>query len=276
MIQLNFTSPLNKPLKISSIGLASVSSIMFLLLFSILLGTGIAYFGLSGIGEMRKDYHIGQNRQPIEAEIHGECRTRKLFFTSCKVTIVHENGSVKKSFDFLSFGNDGFSVQAITNRNNPQQVTLDLAADKMMARVGFVAFMAITGLGLMGTGLFTILVVMPRNKQILARLNQSSSQPWRLVLVQPKSLTSGTAIYQVKHQGKMVKLSAHFGKKAQPFLATDKDDNVYLVAFAPNKGGVPVVVDADLSVIDHADAGEKAMLADVMNQAIQDAGYVVV
>ncbi|MDK4684342.1 hypothetical protein QDY71_07575 [Kingella negevensis] len=131
-----------------------------------LFGALVAYFGLSEIGGIRKDYRIGQNSEVIDAQIDGRCRARKLFFVSCDVVITHENGITKKEFSYIGMTGD-IEVQAIANRYRPEQVTLDIAADKIMARGFYVMFIAGIGLGMLGLGLFTAFVVMPRHKQIL-------------------------------------------------------------------------------------------------------------
>ena len=42
------------------------------------------------------DYKIGQAYHAIDADIKGECKTRKAIFTDCKATIRHDGHSVEK------------------------------------------------------------------------------------------------------------------------------------------------------------------------------------
>ncbi|MDK4688192.1 hypothetical protein [Kingella negevensis] len=80
----------------------------------------------------------------------------------------------------------------------------------------------------------------------------------------------------MKFQGKEVPLPANFGKDKFSFLVIDNEQNLYLAAFMPAKGGTPVVVDLGLTVIKNLDTADRASLQASMVQAIEEAGYCTV
>ena len=64
----------------------------------LLAAAGIAWWVANMGKAIYADYKIGQAYHAIDADIKGECKTRKAIFTDCKATIHHDGHSVEKTF----------------------------------------------------------------------------------------------------------------------------------------------------------------------------------
>ena len=110
------------------------------------------------------DYKIGQAYHAIDADIKGECKTRKAIFTGCKATIRHDGHSVEKTFAFFDFTSGDYTVTAIAANDNPANITLDIAVDKIMNRAVFtLMFLAAVLLGLWHA-FYGLLITLPRSR----------------------------------------------------------------------------------------------------------------
>ena len=100
----------------------------------LLAAAGIAWWVANMGKAIYADYKIGQAYHAIDADIKGECKIRKAIFTDCKATIRHDGHSVEKTFAFFDFTSGDYTVTAIAANDNPANITLDIAVDKIMNR----------------------------------------------------------------------------------------------------------------------------------------------
>ena len=133
------------------------------------------------------DYKIGQAYHSIDADIKGECKTRKAIFTDCKATIHHDGHSVEKTFAFFDFTSGDYTVTAIAANDNPANITLDIAVDKIMNRAVFALMFLAAVLLCLWLALYGLFITLPRSRALLAGLNRKEAQPWQLTEIERRS-----------------------------------------------------------------------------------------
>lgn len=219
--------------------------------------------------EIYQDYQIGQHAVPVNAQIDGECSTRKSIFTSCKTTITYRDHTVKKSFSFFGTGGDIYA-RAVADANDPSRLTLDVAVEKVGNRSMGVLLLGGLGLLMIGAAFYVALVRVPRYRRILAAINRPEAQPWQLAAV--PCLSTGNAgkdaVYQAEIDGKTHKIGLSFGKQEnRAWTFQTPGGQHYLLAFVPNGGGVPVALDRKLLAVAGLNKEEKSKLAAELKRA---------
>ncbi|WP_156503442.1 hypothetical protein [Eikenella longinqua] len=244
---------------------------MALVALLLMLPVGVVFAVWQGYtaAEIYQDYQIGQHAVPVNARIDGECTIRKAIFTSCNTTITHRGRTVEKSFSFFGTGGDIYA-RALADANDPSRLTLDVAVEKVGNRsVGVLLFGGL-GLFMIGAAFYVVLVRVPRYRRILDAINCPEAQPWQLAAVPCLHIGNAgkDAVYQAEIEGQTRKIGLGFGKKDNgAWTFEGRSGQVYLLAFLPHGGGVPVALDRKLVSVTGLDKSEKAQLAAALQQA---------
>ena len=169
--------------------------------------------------------------------------------------------SWEKSFFFIDFGTEkSFSVQAIVSNSDPNQVTLDLAAGKIMNRVLLDAAIAVIGLFLVYFTLRALFVNLPRLLALLRRLNRAEAQPWQLTTVDAVVKGDRLTHFTADINGRECNINIDLGKRMEPWLLDVSGDTARLLAFAPRDGGAAVPFDRKLKAIGGLSKSERQAL----------------
>lgn len=252
----------NKPLKLTKIA-QNFAMTAFLGLLMLLGGAGIGWWQYGVAQDIYADHLISKNPQVLEnADIDGECKTRKFAFTDCKATIRDQGKTYQKSFSFFDSSNDGYEVMAVADASNPNRVTLDLAIDKIGNRIGFLAFFVAVALLMLWAGIYILFVGLPRQRRAIAAFNAPGAQPWQTVAVATNKQGNK---YAVELDGKTRNIVLQFGKN-KPWVIGEHDDGLLLLGIAPKNGGIPVPLDQKLSAISGLGKAERQALIAHINQ----------
>ena len=259
-----------KRLKMKRIGVNNPVRAVIAALFLLLVAAGIAWWVADMGKAIYADYKIGQAYHAIDADIKGECKTRKAIFTGCKATIRHDGHTVEKTFAFFDFSSGDYTVTAIAANDNPANITLDIAVDKIMNRA-VLALMFLAALLLcLWLALYGLFITLPRSRALLAGLNRKEAQPWQLTEIEANQKGDKIVSYLVEHNGKTVKIGLNFGK-ASPWIVGDHDGSPLLLAFAPRDGGAAVPFDDELKSIGGLNKSERrAFIEKIKNAVLTD------
>ena len=235
----------------------------------LLAAAGIAWWVANMGKAIYADYKIGQAYHAIDADIKGECKTRKAIFTDCKATIHHDGHSVEKTFAFFDFTSGDYTVTAIAANDNPANITLDIAVDKIMNRAVFALMFLAAVLLCLWLALYGLFITLPRSRALLAGLNRKEAQPWQLTEIEATRKGDRATSYLAEHNGKTVKIGLNFGK-GSPWITGDNGDRLTLLAFAPKDGdGAPVPFDDQLKSIGGLNKNERrALIEQIKNAAL--------
>ena len=237
----------------------------------LLAAAGIAWWVANMGKAIYADYKIGQAYHAIDADIKGECKIRKAIFTDCKATIRHDGHSVEKTFAFFDFTSGDYTVTAIAANDNPANITLDIAVDKIMNRA-VLALMFLAALLLcLWLALYGLFITLPRSRALLAGLNRKEAQPWQLTEIEATRKGDRATSYLAEHNGKTVKIGLNFGKGSPWITVGDHDGNPLLLAFAPRDGGAAVPFDDELKSIGGLNKSERrAFIEKIKNAVLTD------
>ena len=259
-----------KRLKMKRIGVNNPVRAVIAALFLLLVAAGIAWWVADMGKAIYADYKIGQAYHAIDADIKGECKTRKAIFTGCKATIRHDGHSVEKTFAFFDFTSGDYTVTAIAANDNPANITLDIAVDKIMNRAVFALMFLAAVLLCLWLALYGLLITLPRSRALLAGLNRKEAQPWQLTEIEANQKGDKIVSYLAELNDKPTKISLNFGK-ASPWIIGDHDGNPLLLAFAPRDGGAPVPFDDELKSIGGLNKSERrAFIEKIKNAVLTD------
>lgn len=250
----------HKPLKLTKIA-QSFAMQLFLGLAMLIGAAGIFWWQSGVVQEIYRDYQIGRNPQVLaDADISGECETRKAVFTDCEVTIRDGGTTRKKEFMFFSAGSGDYSVQAVASADNPDWVTLDLAIDKIGNRSIFAAFFIAVALLMLWGGAYVLFAGIPRQRKVIAPFNEAHAQPWQFAEVH--TVSNGNK-YVVDIDGTPRKIVLNFGKN-RPWVIGGDDKEPVLLGIAPKNGGNPVPLDQKLSSVSGLGKEERqALIAEI-------------
>ena len=233
----------------------------------LLAAAGIAWWVADMGKAIYADYKIGQAYHAIDADIKGECKTRKAIFTDCKATIHHDGHSVEKTFAFFDFTSGDYTVTAIAANDNPANITLDIAVDKIMNRAVFALMFLAAVLLCLWLALYGLFITLPRSRALLAGLNRKEAQPWQLTEIEATRKGDRATSYLAERNGKTVKIGLNFGK-GSPWIVGGHDGNPLLLAFAPRDGGAAVPFDDKLKSIGGLNKSERRALIEKIKNAV--------
>ena len=233
----------------------------------LLAAAGIAWWVANMGKAIYADYKIGQAYHAIDADIKGECKTRKAIFTDCKATIHHDGHSVEKTFAFFDFTSGDYTVTAIAANDNPANITLDIAVDKIMNRAVFALMFLAAVLLCLWLAFYGLLITLPRSRALLAGLNRKDAQPWQLTEIEATRKGDRATSYLAERNGKTVKIGLNFGK-GSPWIVGGHDGNPLLLAFAPRDGGAAVPFDDKLKSIGGLNKSERRALIEKIKNAV--------
>lgn len=251
-----------KPLKLSKI----TQKFSFLLLIGaacILLFLGMAWW-LYGVGQgIYSDYRIsGHHRVLADAQIDGQCKTRKFGMTDCRVTIRDQGRTWEQTFAFFDFSKQDYQVAAVISADNPDLASVDLALEKLGNRIGFFVFLALVALLALWAAYFLPFVSLPRQRRVVAAFNEADAQPWQMVSV--PTWKQGHK-YAVELDGVRRSVVLQFNK-TRPWVLEEGPEGPVLLGIAPKNGGNPVPLDQKLSAIEGLDKAERQSLIAQINQ----------
>ena len=173
----------------------------------LLAAAGIAWWVANMGKAIYADYKIGQAYHAIDADIKGECKIRKAIFTDCKATIRHDGHSVEKTFAFFDFTSGDYTVTAIAANDNPANITLDIAVDKIMNRAVFALMFLAAVLLCLWLAFYGLLITLPRSRALLAGLNRKDAQPWQLTEIEANQKGDKIVSYLAELNDKPTKIS---------------------------------------------------------------------
>lgn len=261
----------NKPLKFKKAGLLSVGQILLLIPISLLVGGALLWWCTRMIKDVQTDQRIAENAIIIEdARVSGECKSKMLILVNCDVIITRNNKPLKKSLYFLDLSSGDYNTDVIAPRDNPENLTLSLAAEKANNRYGAIALLAIIGLFFLAAGIIALIVRLPpRERAALADLNRPENQPWRLVELDITLNKKGhPKEYTIDINGSRKKMPYPFKNKQEPWVVNVSGNTATLLAFAPKNGGNAIPIDQQLTYISGLSKQEKAQLADDIRRAL--------
>lgn len=215
---------------------------LFLMLLGLIFLGYTAYSSIS----VYKDYQMKETHQYINAGIKGECKTRKIL-VDCDVTITHQGKKYEKSFGFFGVGSKNYSVRAVRDLNDPTNVSVDLALEKLPSRVGVLAFLAAVSLGFIYFSLVIFCRKAPRINKIVKTLNATDANvQFALYKFDPIKLSKKNIIsYNLDLNDKTQEITFVAMKKSIPFLIT-LDDVDYALVLQDVQSGYFIVVDEGL------------------------------
>ena len=222
-----------------------------------LLALLIPYLGAPGL---LNDYEISKNPMEVNAGIDGKCRS-KLMFTNCDVTLTYQGEKVERNFSFFDIKGGDYYVTAITSKDKPALLTVDLATDKIMNRlITQIVFFVL----ILAGGISAIRAALRGKKmnQLLANINGKKLIPV-LVPVTIKSIQGVTvANYYWPINQSSQKYFATFKEKTEGSVlevSTEDAAKTYALGVTTDHQAVPILLDETLSRIDLT-ADEKAQL----------------
>lgn len=260
MTDLSLNLP-EKRLKMKRLFTQSPARIVFFVSIFLLVAAGSFLLGSQQAHEIYADYQIGRAYHVLEnADISGQCETRKGIFTNCKATIRNGGKTWKKEFFFFDFSMEkDFTVQAIASDSNPDQVTLDLAAGKIMNRCLMALMFGATGLLCLWMALFALFITLPRVRTLLGGINRADAQPWQLVTVEASIKGSAIRHYFTENNSATRKIPLGISKEIA-WLLDVNGSAAHLLAFAPRDGGAAVPFDRKLKAIGGLSKSERVAL----------------
>ena len=261
MTDLSLNLP-DKRLKMKGIFATSLPRLAFGIPFALIFAAGFLWWSYLSGQDIYADYQIGRAHHVLpDARIDGECETHKAVFTTCKVSIRDGGKSWEKRFFFIDFSTEkNFTVQAIASDSDPNQVTLDLAAGKVMNRALLDAAIAAIGLILIYFTLRAIFVNLPRFLALLRGLNRAEAQPWQLTTVDAAVKNNRLTHFMADINGTECRINIDLGKKMRPWVVEASGDTARLLAFAPADGGAAVPFDRQLKTIGGLSKSERQAL----------------
>ena len=158
-------------------------------------------------------------------------------------------------------------MTAIAANDNPANITLDIAVDKIMNRAVFALMFLAAVLLCLWLALYGLLITLPRSRALLAGLNRKDAQPWQLTEIEANQKGDKIVSYLAELNDKPTKISLNFGK-ASPWIAGDHDGNPLLLAFAPRDGGAAVPFDDELKSIGGLNKSERRALIEQIKNAV--------
>lgn len=208
----------------------------------------IPYLGFPGL---LNDYEISKNPVEVDAGIKGECRS-KMFVTNCDVTLTYQGEKVERDFSFFDIKGGDYYVTAITSKDKPTLLSVDLAVDKIINRliIQLIFFALIIAVGVVCLRGW---VRGKKMNEVLAQINDKKLIP---ILV-PVKIQSTQAVVAVTYQwptpqGAQICYAAFHEKKEGGMLRIPTDDTtqVYALGVSTDTQTTPILLDGHLSRID--------------------------
>ncbi|PID62761.1 MAG: hypothetical protein CR974_03185 [Gammaproteobacteria bacterium] len=204
------------------------------------------------------DRQLIDNHSVVQsADVSGECSVKK-FIASCDVKIVNSGQTVERSFYFVDFSKDDYSVEVIAQKDDPSNMTVDLAIDKMTNRMLTVVGLAVLGVILLIVAITTFRGI-PKKQRLKNIMNEPANQPWQFVEVSAE-VDGDLITYTTDIDGKPVEMEIGFeGRK--PVILGEDGDKKRLLAIQAKTQNTCVIVCQKLKNINFSKAEKKALLA---------------
>lgn len=258
-----------KPLKIKGMFDNSIKMMTFLVILMPFLALGMFWFSYKLGENIYSDYQISQDYRVLsEASISGQCKARKGFISDCDVTIHNGGQTWERSFAFFDVSGDDYVVQAIASNQNPNQVTLDLAVEKIGNRSILAAIIFLLALVLAWAAFYLPLVALPNYRKMFRGLNEDSAYPWRLEIIEADAKKGKPLCFYPVLDGKARKI-AFVCNKTVPWVISSDKKTAKIFAFAPKNGGQAVPFDKELKHIVGLSKVEKQALLDSLYEALK-------
>ena len=257
-----------KSLQFKKIGDHSPATLLFMGICALLLGLAMVWAVKNMASSIYADHRLGSQPHHVleNARVEGECRTRLLILSSCR-SIIRDGGKTwKKSFTFFDFSFSDLTVEAIASDADPTLVTLDIAAKKILNRSLFVALIAAVA----ALVCFAGLIVLRRaagHRALLAAINRSDAQPWRLVETEVEMTDTNLMNIATSTDSTPAKVRATFNK-IDAWIVSRTDKTARVLAVAPPTAGVSVPIDMAFECFTNLTDDEKNKLRQIVNQHV--------
>ncbi|MDP8101717.1 hypothetical protein [Phocoenobacter atlanticus] len=208
-----------------------------------------------------KDRELIDNSVPVTmANVSGECSSRRLL-TSCDVKIAHQGQIVERDFTFVDFSSDDYRVEIIVQKDDPSNMNVDLAINKMSNRIMTAIGLAIIGILMFLGGIITFLGL-PKKQRLKNIMNEPANQPWQFVSI-PAQIDGDLITYTTDIDGNATEMEIDFeGRK--PIILSVDDDNTYLLGIQAKTQKTSVLLCQKLKNINFS-KDEKRTLIDIIN-----------
>lgn len=226
------------------------SSILFLLVVIIL--NSIIYSLAYGIIKDRKlmdNYVIADN-----ATIDGKCSS-KVFLSMCDVTISKNDTvvEVEHSFYFFDLITDGYDVRTIVQKDDPNNLSVDLAINKMTNRVVTLVFLIICSVPITFLLFYLPIATIRKNfqkYQLKRIMNNPINQPWQFIAlcVNGYTMSSNSATYTTNIGEKSVTMVVDFNDY-DPIILSQQANKIQLLGIKAKNEDSYVVVCGQFSNI---------------------------
>ena len=257
-----------KSLQFKKIGDHSPATLLLMGIASLLLGLAMIWAVKNMASSIYADHRLGSQPHHVleNAYVEGECKTRLLILSSCRGTIRDGGKTWKKSFTFFDFSFSDLTVEAIASDADPTLVTLDIAAEKILNRNLFAALIAAVAALVCFAGLIGLRRA-AGHRALLAAINRSDAQPWRLVETEVEMSDANLMNIATSTDSNPAKVRATFNK-IDAWIVSRTDKTARVLAVAPPAGGAPVPIDMAFECFKDLTDDEKNKLRQIVNQHV--------
>ena len=257
-----------KSLQFKKIGDHSPATLLLIGIGSLLLALGMFWVVNNMARSIYADHRLGSQPHHIleNAHVEGECRTRLLILSSCEGTIRDGGKTWKKEFMFFDFSFSDLTVEAIASDADPDLVTLDIAAEKTLNRSLFAALIAAVAAFACFAGLSGLRLA-ARHHALLAAINRSDAQPWRLVETEVEMPDANSMKIPASADSNPGKVHVTFNK-TDAWVSRLTDKTARILAVAPRTGGIPIPIDMAFECFKDLTDDEKNKLRQIVNQHV--------
>lgn len=248
----------SRTLKLSSAGDGGLFTQLIMGLAGTLGAVALSYAVFTMTQGILKDRKMIDNYTIVEtASVSGECSAKK-FISSCDVEITNNGQTIERSFSFVDFSKDDHNVEIISQKDDPSNINVDLALNKMTNRILTVVGMLVIALIALFWGI-SVFRAIPKKQRLKNLMNESANQPWEFVAI-PAIVDTDEVTYSTEVDGQPMELALNFqGRK--PIILEDSGEKVQVLGIKAKTQNTTVILDNKLKNIDFTKEEKKSLLA---------------
>lgn len=253
----------NRTLKLSNAGDGGLITQILLGLAGIAAALVISYALFGMTQSILKDRKLIDNSITVPAaSVDGECESKK-FLSSCDIEISYKGQTIERGFTFVDFSSKDYNVEVLAQKDDPSNMNVDLALQKMTNRMLTAGGLLLLALGALIYGI-SVFRAIPKKQRLKKLMNAPENQPWEFVAV-PATIDCDEVSYTTEVDGQPLELALNFqGRK--PVLLNSDSDQKQVLGIKAKSQNTTVVLCSKLKNLDLTKT-EKKPLLDIIKSA---------
>ena len=224
-----------------------------------------------------RDYKINQNPLVLQnADINGNCTTRKAVFTTCEVDLTYDYDGQRYEKDvevmFVDFHTGDYETGVVISADQPDLATISLGLDMLWNRIITLAAFAI----LLGGGSLAMIFLALRILRVRGQLRRPATlTPIPVEITAMDTKRNRLAVtYADKLSERKTKrvVYTRFEAGQEPIIVGETGSNAVALAVWHGKTSLPVLLDDRLERIDMSDRERADALAPLLAAAASSDG----